>query len=111
MSFDQFRGQRDTLLRRNVRESNKPRMWYFMQIDELPEVGVNRDKNSPFGLRPFQQRPIPRIATEFSTLDYIVPAATEPVRQTATGAPVDKESHGFFNDTAASVSPAMTARA
>ncbi len=69
MSFDQFGGQRDTLLRRNVRESNKPRMWNVMQIDELPEVGVDCDKNSPFGLGPFQQRPIPRIGTEFSTLD------------------------------------------
>ena len=54
MSLDQFCGQRDTVLRRDVRESNKPRMWYFVQIDELPEVGVNRDKNSPFGLRPLQ---------------------------------------------------------
>ncbi len=82
-----------------------------MQIDELPEVSVNRDKNSPFGLRALQQRPIPEIRTELSSLDHIVPAATEAIRQTATGAPVDKESHGFFTDTAASVSPAMTARA
>ena len=86
-------------------------MWYFMQIDELPEVGVNRDKNSPFGIRPPQQRPIPRNRAEFSSLDHIVPAATEPIRQTATSAPVDEKSHGFFTETAASVSPAITARA
>ena len=109
MSFDQFTGQSNATFRGNVRQSDQPRVWNVMQMDGLPEVGVNRHKDSPFCLSPFQQRPIARVGTQFARLDHVVSFAAKPVRQPPAGAAVDEKPHVFLTETAASVSPATTA--
>ena len=109
MPFDQLPGQSDALLRRNVRESNEPRVWNAMQVYERTEVRIDGDENPIFGFRHFQQRPITRIRAKFSGVDDVVTAFAQPFRQPASGAPVHQEFQRFLTDTAASVSPAITA--
>ena len=54
-----------------------------MQIDQLPEVRINRSQDSVFGLCKFQERLIPWVGTKLPGLKYIVSRAAELVRQTA----------------------------
>ncbi len=109
MVLDQFGDDVDALLCRNIRKSDKTRVWNSMQVNELSEVGVDREENSTLSFGLLQQGPITRIRTEFSSLEHVVALAAEPIGQPASGAPVYKEFHRPFTDTAASVSPAMTA--
>ena len=111
MSFDQFTGQSDATFCGNVRQSDQSRVWNVMQMDELPEVGVKRHKDSPFSLSPRQQRPIAGVGTQIASLDHVVSFAAKPVRQPPAGAAIDEKPHVFLTETAASVSPATTARA
>lgn len=109
MVLDQFGGDVDALLRWNVRKPNQPGVRNTMQMNELSEVGIDGDENPTFGSGLLQQGPITRVWTEFSSLDHVVSLAAEPIGQPASGAPVYQEFHRPFTDTAASVSPAMTA--
>ena len=109
MPVDQLRGESDALLRRNIRKSNEPSVWKAMKVNERPEVGIDRDENPIFGFRPLQERPITGIRADFSGLDHVVTAFAQPFRQPASGAPVHQEFQRLFTDTAASVSPAITA--
>ena len=78
-------------------------------MNELSEVGVDGDENPTLGTGLLQQGLITRVRTELSGLDDVMPLATKPIGQPASGAPVNQEFHRPFTDTAASVSPAMTA--
>ena len=49
------------------------------------------------------------IGDDLAGLDHVVAAVGEPFRQPASGAPVDQEFQRLFTDTAARVSPAITA--
>lgn len=109
MAFDQLGSDVDALLRRNIRKSDETRVWNTVQMDELPEVRVDCDENPALGFGPLQQRPVTRIGAKFSGFDHIVTLATQPIGQPASGAPVHQKLHRPFTDTAASVSPAMTA--
>lgn len=111
MFFDQLGNQGDAAFRRNVRKSDEPRVRHVVQVDERSEVDVKRHENPPLGRGLLQQRAITGIRAEFPGLDNIVSTAAKPVCQTSAGAAVNKESHAFLMETAASVSPAMTARA
>ena len=109
MACDHLRQQRDTLLDGNIRQSNKARMRPAMQMDQGAEVRVHRDQDSAFGPGLFQQDAIARILANVPGIKNIVPVATEPLDQAPTDASVGKESHECATDTAASVSPAITA--
>lgn len=114
MFVDQLGHQSDAAFRRNVRKSDEPRVRNIVQVDKRSEVGVNRHENPPFSRGQLQQSTITRVGTEFSGLGDIVSDATKPVCQMSAGAAVNavnEESHAFLTETAASVSPAMTARA
>lgn len=111
MMFDQPGDQSDTALRRNVRKPDDPGVRNVVQVDELAEVGINRNENSLFVRGAVQQRTISGVRTKFSGLDDVVPVAAKPFGQPSAGAAVDEESHDSFTETAASVSPAITARA
>ena len=82
-----------------------------MQVDELSEVGINRNENSPSPRSVVQKHAIAGIRTEFSGFDDVMPVAAKPIGQSSAGAAVDQESHDSLMETAASVSPAITARA
>ena len=82
-----------------------------MQVDEFTEVGIYRNQDTVFGLCTLQQRTLPRIRAQMTRLQYIVPVAADPFRQSTASTTVDKKPHNCFTDTAASVSPAITARA
>lgn len=84
-------------------------MWNSIQIDEFPKVGIYRDQDSAIGLCSLLQRTVPRIWTQVTCFEGIVPVVAEPLRQTATSTPVYEKSHNCFTETAASVSPAITA--
>ena len=109
MPFDQLRGDSDSLLRWNIRKSNEPGVWNAMQVNKRPEVRIDGDEDSIFGVRPLQQRPITGIRDDLSGLDDIVTAVVQPFRQPAAGAAVHQEFQRLFTDTATSVSPAITA--
>ena len=111
MMFDQLGDQSDAAFRRNVRKSDEPHVRDIVQVDEFSEDSVNRHDNPTLGRGAVQQRTIIGIRAEFSGLDDIVPAVAKPVRKASAGAAVDEEFHVFLTETAASVSPAITARA
>ena len=83
MSCDDLGHQLDALLRRHIRQANQSCVRNVMQIDQLPEVRINRSQDSVFGLCKFQERLIPWVGTKLPGLKYIVSRAAEPVRQTA----------------------------
>lgn len=109
MACDHLGQQRDTLLNGNIGQSNQARMRPFMQMDQGTEVRVHRDQDSAFEPGSFQQRAIARILADVSSIKNVVPVATEPLDQAPTDASVSQESHERATDTAASVSPAITA--
>ena len=108
---DQMGNQSNAAFRGNVWKSDETRVCNAVQVDERSEVGVNRHENPPFGRSLLQQSTITGIRAEFSGLDDIVTAAAKPVGQALAGAAVNEKSHAFLTETAAKVSPAMTARA
>lgn len=46
--FDQAGNQSDAPLRRNVRKPDESGVGNVVQVDELSEVGINRNENSSF---------------------------------------------------------------
>ena len=109
MAGDHLGQQRDTLLNGNVGQSNQARMWLVVQMDQGTEVRVHRDQDSAFEPGLVQQRTIAGILADVSSIKNVVPVETEPLNQAPTDASVSKESHERATDTAASVSPAITA--
>ena len=77
--------------------------------EELAEVVVECDQDSALGCCLFQQRCVAWIAFEVSGIEDVVSLAPQPFCQTAAGAVVDQELHRVSTETAASVSPAITA--
>lgn len=109
MPLDKLGHQRNAALRRHVGEAYQARMSNIVQIDELPEVGVDDDKHPALGIRTFEQRCVARVGTERVCLKNVVPLAAQPGRKQSARAPVDKESHDSATVTADRVSLAMTA--
>ena len=89
MSFDHFGHQRDALFRRCVRQANQPRMGDVVQIDQLPEVGIDGNQDSLLGRRALEQCTVSRIRAEMSSFQNIVPGGAQPFRQTAASASVN----------------------
>ena len=78
-------------------------------VDQGPEVGVDRDQNAAFVGGPAEQRHIARIATQGSHVQHVMPLAAQPVRQPATGAAVDQEPQADVTRTASMLSSAIAA--
>ena len=111
MMLDQAGDQGDTPLPRNIRKPDEPGVRNIVQVDEFSEVGINRNENSPCSRSVVRKHAIAGVRTEFLGLDNVVPVAAKPIGQSPAGAAVDQESHESLMETAASVSPAITARA
>ena len=111
MMFDQPGYQGDTPWPRNIRKPDEPGVRNIVKVDEQSEVGINRNENSPSSRSVVQKHAIARIRTEFSGFDNVMPVAAKPIGQSSAGAAVEWESHESLMETAASVSPAITARA
>ena len=111
MLSDQMGNQSNAAFWWHVWKSDETRVCNTVQVDKRSEVGVNRHENPPFGRSLLQQSTITGIRAEFSGLDDIMTTAAKPVGQALAGAAVNEKSHEFLTETAARVSPAMTARA
>ena len=101
--------QRNTSFRRYVGQAHQASVGEVMQIDQLSKVGIDCDQDSAFRCGQLQQSPIPRVSTQRPGFQNVMPLTLEPFSQAASGAPVHQESHGSLTETAASVSPEMTA--
>ena len=76
---------------------------------QLAEIIVERDQDSAFSCRLCQERRVAWIVFELSGVEDVVPLVPQPFRQAAAGAAVDQKLHRLSTETAASVSPAITA--
>lgn len=86
-------------------------MWDIVEVDQLAEVRVDRDRDAFLGLRQFEQSPVAGIRAERASFKHVVLVLTQPVRQASAGASVNEESHYSVTETVASESRAITARA
>lgn len=109
MPLDETGHQRDALLDRRVGQADQAGMSNVVQVNELPEVGVDGHKDSAFGIRAFEGRRVARVGTERMRLKNIVPGPAQPGCKLSARAPVDKESHDSATVTADRVSLEMTA--
>ena len=109
MTRDDIRHQGDATLRRNIRQAHEARVRDIVQVDQLTEVGVYRDQDSPRRLSECQQSPVPGVRAKQASLKDIVLACAKRLRETAPGASIDQKSHDSATETVASVSRAMTA--
>ena len=80
MRFDHFCYQSDALLSWHIGESHQARMHTVVQVDEFPEVTVDGEQYPAFGFSTLQQRPVPRVVSEFSSFENVVPTTAQPFR-------------------------------
>ena len=106
---DYFVHQHDALLDGQIRKSYHACVVGSSDVHELAEVVVQRDQDSPLRVGPFQQSCVAWIGFEFTGVEDVVAVAPQPLCKPSAGAAVDEEPHGVFTETAASVSPAITA--
>ena len=106
---DYFVHQHDALLDGQIRKSSYACVVGSSDAHELAEVVVQRDQDSPLRVGPFQQGCVAWIGFEFTGVEDVVAVAPQPLCKPSAGAAVDEEPHGVFTETAASVSPAITA--
>ena len=111
MPFEQLGRERDALFCWDVRKSNETGVWNTMQVNECTEVRVYSDEDTILAVGLVQQRSISGVRVDFQGLKYVVTAVTEPFCQPAASTAVNEKFQRPFTDTAASVSPAITARA
>ncbi|MDE2992391.1 MAG: hypothetical protein OXU67_00760 [Chloroflexota bacterium] len=79
MSPDDLGHQFNALRRRHIRKADQPRMRNVMQINQLPEVRVNRNQNAVLGFRKPQQHLIPWVGTKLPGLKHVVSRTAEPL--------------------------------
>ena len=84
-------------------------MRYIVQIDQLPEVGVDRHHNSAERLGQFQQSTVTGIWAQSASLQNVVAGAAQRLGKAAAGAAINQKIHDPATETVASVSPAITA--
>lgn len=109
MVTDHLGRQDDPLVDWQIGESDHARVRGSSDEQQLTEVVVERDQDSAFGCRSCQERRVAWIVFDFAGVEDIVPLVPQPFRQAAAGAAVDEELHRLSTETAASVSPAITA--
>ena len=90
-------------------KSYQARVRGFSDEEELAEVVVECDQDSALGRCLLQQCCVAGIVFEFPGVEDVVPLVPQPFCQAAAGAAVDQELHRVSTETAASVSPAITA--
>ena len=62
--FDDLGHRGNALLRRNIREAHEASVRDVVELDQLTEVGVYRDQDSPCRLRDFQKGPVSGVRAE-----------------------------------------------
>ena len=107
--LDDLRHQSDAPLRWNVGQPHEPCMRHIMQVDQLPEVGVNRDEHAAQRLGQFKQRSVARVRAECACLQNIVSTTTKRLGQASPGATIYQKPHDPATETVAKVSRAITA--
>ena len=106
---DYFVHQDDALLDGQIRKSYHACVVGSSDVHELAEVVVQRDQDSPLRVGPFQQGCVAWIGFEFTGVEDVVAVAPQPLCKPSASAAIDEELHDVFTETAASVSPAITA--
>ena len=64
MAFDDLGHHGNALLRRNIREAHEASVRDVVELDQLTEVGVYRDQDSPGRLCEFQKGPVSGVRAE-----------------------------------------------
>jgi len=101
--------QLDALGRRHVWQPDQARVRLCADVDERPEISIDRDQNAP-GIRgAAEQRRIAGIVLEGSHLENVVPPLAQEVRQPATGTAVDQKPQADATRTASMLSSAIAA--
>lgn len=106
---DEIRHQGNALLRRNIWQAHDTGVRTVVQIDQLTEVGVDRDQDPASRFCQMEQSQVPGIGAERASLDDIVPVGAKRLCKMAPGASIDQEPNYSPTATGASVSRAMTA--
>ena len=108
MPLEDFGHQCYALLGRDVRQPDQPGVRLVVHVDQLTEVGIYRNQDPTRRCCQLQQSSVPGIRAQGPRLHHIMSASLEPLRQSATCAPVYEEPHDAATETEASVSPAIT---
>ena len=109
MAFQDFSHDLDSSLCRQIRKSDEPAVRRSFQEDKLTEVLVHSYQGPVFSRSPIQHRSIPWVRTSLPGFYDIVSLLTQPLRQSMTRAPVNKEFHLPVTPTASRESCVMTA--
>ncbi len=109
MVFDHFGRQGDPLVHWQIRQPYHACVRSSSDEQELAEIVIERDQDSVFGCRLCQECRVTWIVLEAAGVEDVVPLVPQPFRQPSAGAAVDQEPHRLSTETAASVSPAITA--
>jgi hypothetical protein len=80
-----------------------------LKEQEVAEVLIKRDQNSPFSRRPLKHDSVTGIGSSLQRLRHLVALLTQPPRQSPAGAPIHKEPHGQPTCKGANESCAITA--
>ena len=109
MPIEHLSHQVDAPLRRYIREAHHSRLRNPPYVHELSEVVIDGQQYPALCRGVLEQREITRSVPEFAGLDDVMPLATEPFRQAASGTSIDEKLHDSATDMAANASLAITA--
>ena len=73
MACNDFRNERDALLRWHIRQSDEAGVRETMQVDEFAEIGVYGNHHPVFSSGTVQKRPVTGVRAKFPGIKNIVP--------------------------------------
>ena len=93
----------------HVREAYQTGMGHAIDVDQLSEIGVDRDQSPALRTGPLEQGPIAGIRFELARLKDVMALHAQPLGQPRPGAAVDEKLHRSDTEMADSVSREITA--
>ncbi len=106
---DDLGDEGDPLVCGDIRQAQEPGVGDFPEVDQFAEISVDGNENPVFGLRKFQQCPVPWILTQRASFTDIVPLLAERLCHLAPSATVNQKPHDSPTVIGASVSREMIA--
>ncbi len=80
MPIDEVSHQRNAPLGRHVGKADQARMSNVVQVNEFPEVGVDRDKDPALDICAFEQCTVAWVGTDHVRFQNIMSLAAQPGR-------------------------------
>jgi len=106
---EQVGDQRNAPFGGHVRQTDQTTVGNIFSKNELTEIGVNGNQDTPLVGGELQQRTVSRIGAPLARFGDVMTLFPQPPRQPHPGATVDQELHSQLTRTASSESLAMTA--